>query len=140
MCECSAIPPSKAITRCFPFGSTLSIRRPFSRASGAGRASTTTLPAIRRLSAAAVRQVVSPSGKNRPAFWPEHDALRRGAEPRLPQRLIVRRILDRDAVDGLDLELVDPGGDRRQRLKMGRLHPGDGQQGSAAALQVEAQL
>src|SRR4030088_2728830 len=107
ICECSVIPPSNRISRCLPFGSTASTRWPLRRAMVAGRASVTTLPAMRPRSAAAVRQIVSPSGKDRPALRPEDDAFRRGAEPGLAQHAFQRRVLDGCAVDGLDLQLVD---------------------------------
>lgn len=85
MCECSAIPPSNCIIRCFPVASTRSRRRPLSRAIACGRASVTVLPDTRRRRAAAVRQIVSPSGKDGPAFRPQHDTLRCRPEARFPQ-------------------------------------------------------
>src|SRR6202022_1522069 len=105
MCECRAIPPSNRINRCLPLASTASTRRPLSRAMAAGRASLTTLPSMRRRNAAAVRQIVSPSGKDGPALGPEHHALRRCAEPGFAQQPFERRLLDGCAVDALNLEL-----------------------------------
>src|SRR5579864_554375 len=62
MCECSARPLSKRITRCLPTGSTEVTVLPASRFSPSGRAATTRLPCSAALSAAAARQIVSPSG------------------------------------------------------------------------------
>src|ERR1700693_4042179 len=140
MCECSASPPSNCTTRCFPFGSTDSTRRPFSRPIDAGRASVTTLPAIWRRRAAAVRQIVSPSGKDGSPLGPEDDALRRRAEPGFAQQTFEWRTLDWGAVDALDLQLVYPRGNRRQRLQVGRLHVANGEQRAATPLQVQPQL
>lgn len=119
MCECSVIPPSKRITRCLPFASTASSRRPFSRAIAGGQASRTTWPARRRRNAAAVRQIVSPSGKDGPAFRPEHDPFRGCAEPGFAEDAFEARALDGVAVDALDLQLPDAGGDPCQRMKVG---------------------
>src|SRR5260370_24033145 len=140
MCECKAIPPSNRISRCLPFGSTDSTRRPLSRAMAAGRASLTTLPAMRRRNAAAVRQIVSPSGKDGPALRPEDDALRRRAEPGFAQHPLQRRPLDGRAVDALDLELVHPCRDRRKRLQVLRLHLARGEQRPSTALEIKPQL
>ena len=119
MCECSVIAPSNRISRCLPFASTASSRRPFSRAIAAGRASRTSCPASRRRNAAAVRQIVSPSGKDGPALRPEDDPFRRGAEPGFAQGAFQAGAFDDVAVDALDLELPNAGGDARQRLKVG---------------------
>src|ERR1700738_2031682 len=101
MCEWRAIPPSNCITRCLPLGSTDSTRRPFSRAIDAGPASMTTLPAIWRRRAHAVRQIVSPSGKDGSPLGPEDDPLRRRAESGFVQEAFECRTLDRGAVDAL---------------------------------------
>src|SRR3984893_5353030 len=128
------------MSRCLPFGSTASTRRPLSRAMVAGRASLTTLPAMRRRNAAAVRQMVSPSGKAGPALRPENDALRRGATPGFAQHPFQRRLLDRGAVDALDLELVHASGNRRERLEVRRLRVAGRQQRPSTALEVEPQF
>src|SRR6202521_2673223 len=140
MCEWSAIPPSKRMSRCLPFGSTASTRRPLSRAMAAGRASLTTLPAMRRRNAAAVRQIVSPSGKDGPALRPEDDAFGGGAKPGVAQHPFQRRLLDRGAVDALDLELVDTGGNPRERLQVRRLRVAGREQRPSTALEVEPQF
>src|SRR5438309_4228580 len=128
MCDCSVIPPSNRISRCLPFGSSASTRWPLRRAMAAGRTSVTTLPAMRRRNATAVRQIVSPSGKDGPALGPEDHAFRRGAEPGFAQHAFQRRVLDGCAVDALDLQLVDPCGDRCERVQMLRLHLAGGEQ------------
>src|ERR1700726_2959924 len=140
MWEWRAIPPSNCITRCFPWGSTDSTRRPFSRAMDGGRASATTLPAIWRRRAAAVRQIVSPSGKDGSSLGPEDDALGRRAEPGFAQQTFEWRTLDRGAVDALDLELVHSCGNSGERLEGSWLDVADGQKRSSTALQVQPQL
>src|SRR5260370_11372165 len=140
MCEWRAIPPSNCITRCLPFGSTDSTRRPFSRAIACGRASLTTFPPMRCRKAAAVRQTVPPPGKDRPALGPEDDAFGRSAEPGFAQHRFQPRSLDRCAVDTLDLELVHASRDRRQRLQVRGLHLAGGEQRSSAALEIEPQF
>ena len=134
------MPPSNCISRCLPFGSTPSSCLPFSLPIDDGRASTTTFPTSRPRSAAAVRQIVSPSGKGRPALRPEDHTLRRVAESSFVQLLLEPRSFDRGAVDRLDLQLVDPRGQTGKRLQVGRLDVADGQQRPPAAFQVKPQL
>src|SRR5437764_575676 len=119
MCECSVIPPSKCISRCLPFASTASSRRPFSRALAARRPPTPTSPAPPPPHAAAVRQIVSPSGMDGAALRPEHYAFRRRAESGFAEHAFQMRALDSLAVDALDLQLSDTGGDPRERVKVG---------------------
>src|SRR5438270_7940435 len=140
MCECSVIPPSKCISRYLPLGSTTSTRRPFSRAMAAGRASVTTLPSMPPRSAAAVRQIVSPSGKDGPALRPEHDTFWRGPKPGLAQHPFERRRLDGCAIDALDFQLVDAGRHRGESARVGWLDVAGRQQRASAALEVEPQL
>src|SRR5207248_3373048 len=130
MCECSVIPPSNRISRCLPFASTASSRRPFSRAIAAGRASRTRCPARRRCKAAAVRQIVSPSGKDGPALRPEDHPFRGCAEPCLAEDAFQAGALDDIAIDALDLELANAGGDSRQRMEMRQLYLTDREQRS----------
>src|ERR1700681_3178635 len=122
------MPPSKRISKCVPFGSTDSTRRPLSRAMAAGWASLTTLPSMRRRNATAVRQIVSPSGKDGPALGPEHHAFGRRAETGFAQHRFQRRLLDGGAVDALDLELVDTGRDRGESAEVPGLHIAGGEQ------------
>src|SRR5207253_7553933 len=106
-------------SRCLPRASTASSRRPFSRAIAAGRASRTSWPARRRRNEAAVRQIVSPSGKDGPALRPEHDPFGCRAEPGFAKHAFQAGALDGVAVDALDLQLSDPRGDPRERMKVG---------------------
>src|SRR2546430_13955192 len=119
MAYCSVILPSTRIRRSWPFGTTASSRRPFSRAIAAGRASRTSCPARRRRNAAAVRQIVSPSGKDGPALRPEDHPFRGRAEPGLAEGAFQAGAFDDVAIDALDLELPHAGGDPRQRTKVG---------------------
>src|SRR5437867_10420180 len=140
MCECSLIPPSKRISRCLPFASTASSRRPFSRAIAAGRASRTSWPASLRRNAAAVRQIVSPSGKDGVALRPEHHTFRRRAESGFVEHAFQMRALDRFTVDALDLQLSYTGGDPRERTKVGQLDVADREQRAPTTFQVQPQL
>src|SRR3989441_2336332 len=118
MCECSVIPPSNRISRCLPFASTVLSRRPFSRAIAAGRASRTSCSARRRRNAAAVRQIVSPSGKDGPALRPEDHPFGGCAEPGLAEEAVQAGALDEVAIDAVDLQLPDAGGETRQRIQV----------------------
>src|SRR2546421_2530749 len=128
MWEWSAMQPSNSINRCLPFGSTPSSCLPLSLPIDDGRASTTTFPTSRARSAAAVRQIVSPSGKGGPALGPEDNPLRGVPEPGLAQLLLQPRSLDRGTVDRLNLQLVDPRGQTGKRLQVSRLDIADRQQ------------
>src|SRR6202035_1852216 len=131
---------SNRISKCLPFGSTDSTRRPLSRAMAAGRASLTTLPSIRRRNATAVRQIVSPSGKDGPALGPEHDAFRGRAETRFPEHPFQRRLLDGSPVDALDFELVHPSGNRGERSQVGELHVVGGEQRASTPFEIQAKF
>src|SRR4029077_16386622 len=126
-------PPSKWISRCLPLVSTAVTVLPTSLLKASGLASSTGLPASRGRSALAVRQRVSPSGK-------QYHSSRTGFKACLTQRGLETRVVDRGAVHLEQLALAHRARGGRQRPQVAHVDRAEGQERAAAPLQEQLQL
>src|ERR1700736_2288011 len=123
-------PESNRIRRCLPLVSTAVTVAPSRRRKGSGVTSSSRLPTRRGRRAFAVRQMVSPSGK-------QDHATRARFEAGLPKSRQQSRFVDGRAVD---LQELDPAGRSRRGAQGGQVthvDAAEGEQRAGAALEEE---